>query len=60
MTTRIVLSVGRRRELLVKEQVRVVNAPDERSWAPGYDAVLFGDPANLPLTDFPECQHYPE
>lgn len=34
---------------LVQEQVRVVHAPEEGSWAPGYYSVLFEDPEGIRL-----------
>jgi len=40
--------------------VRVVHAPEEGKWAPGYYSVLFEDPSILPLAALPGFQQYPE
>lgn len=37
---------------LVREAVRIVHAPEDGPWAPGYYSVLFEDPTKLPLAEF--------
>jgi catechol 2,3-dioxygenase-like lactoylglutathione lyase family enzyme len=41
--------IDRLHEFLVRERVRVVHAPEEGSWAPGYYSVLFEDPEGIRL-----------
>lgn len=41
--------IDRLHEFLVKEHVRVVHAPEEGPWAPGYCSVLFEDPEGIRL-----------
>lgn len=41
--------IDRLHEFLVQEQVRIVHAPEEGPWAPGYYSVLFEDPEGIRL-----------
>jgi catechol 2,3-dioxygenase-like lactoylglutathione lyase family enzyme len=41
--------IDRLNEFLVQEQVRIVHAPEEGPWAPGYYSVLFEDPEGIRL-----------